>query len=112
MKGILELLLLHGGLLVCAWIGCWIATRGIRRPAKFGWTFARGILGGAIGGLFDPLHFIGVCFALLGGLADWGPMAGVRTLLFFAGEGALLSLPLAILIARRKRREQQIPPIS
>ena len=117
LKGLLNydpriLASLYGSLALCAWIGCWIATRGIRRPARFGWTFARGILGGAIGGLFDPLHFIGVCFALLGGLADWGPTAGVKTLLVFVGEGALLSLPLAILIARRKGREPQVGPQS
>jgi hypothetical protein len=67
-----NIVMLHGGLLLCALIGCWIATRGIRRPSKFAWTFARGILGGAIGGLFDPLHFIGLGFLALGGLADRG----------------------------------------
>jgi len=98
------IVMLHGGLFVCAWIGCWIATR--TRTATFGWTIARGVIGGAIAGLFDPIHFVGLGFLLLGGLADRGPWFVVQSFLFSLGEGALLSLPLAIMIAVRRRRQQ------
>lgn len=99
---------IHIPLFVCAWIGCWIATMGMRRPSKFGRTLARGMLGGAVGGLFNPLLFVMYANGLIvGRMQDRVQMLGVLPLLL--AEGAVLSLPLAILIAGRKRRD---PPIE
>lgn len=98
------ILLLHIPLFVCAWMGCWIATMGTRRPSKFVRTLARGILGGAVGGLFSPWIFLSFAAGLTV-QGKQGRVSVLEALLPVLAEGAVLCLPLAIKIAVRKRRE-------
>jgi hypothetical protein len=93
---------LFGNVLVFAWIGCWLATRGMSRPARFRQTLARGLLGGAAGGLLNPLHIVLVVYALSRGGATLIQLAGFA--LAQLAEGCVLSLPLAIFMAVRKGR--------
>jgi hypothetical protein len=102
------LLGVHFPLFVCAWIGCWLATMGAKRPSKFARTLARGMLGGAVGGFLNPMLFMMYVTTLMPGPYR-NRMQALEALPLLLAEGAVLSLPLAVLIALRKRRE---PPIK
>ena len=104
---------IHIPLFVCSWIGCWIATMGAKRPSKFGRTLARGVVGGAVGGLLNPLGFLMLANGLIVGPTR-NRVQCLEALPILLAEGAVFCLPLAILIARRKRREPAIklqPPM-
>jgi hypothetical protein len=101
------LLGVHLPLFVFAWIGCWIATMWVKRPSKFSRTLARGMLGGAIGGFLNPLLFLMYVNALTPGPYK-NRMQALEALPLLLAEGAILSLPLAVLIARRKQRDSSI----
>ena len=87
---------------VFAWIGCWLATRTMGRPAGLWRVLPRGILGGALGALLNPLHVVLIVYALSrNGITLIQLTASALTHLV---EGAVLSLPLAIFIGVHKAR--------
>ena len=96
-----NIFLLHIPLFVCALIGCWIATMGLSRPSKFGRTLARGTVGGAVGGFLNPMWFL-----MFATSVTVGPnrVQALQAMLPILTAGAVLSFPLSILIAARKRR--------
>ena len=99
---------LHIPLFVFALIGSWVATMGIRRPAEFSRTLARGIAGGAVGGFLNPMLIIMCLNGLIAGSKESRGEALIA-MPFLLVEGAVLSLPLAMLMAVLKERE---PPIE
>ena len=99
---------IHVPLFFCAWIGCWVATFGMRRPSKFLQTLARGMAGGAVGGFLNPMLVLMYVNALIMGPTP-NRVQALQALPLLLAEGAVLSLPFAIFIAIRKRHE---PPVA
>ena len=102
---------IHVPLIVCAQFGCWLATTRAKRPAKFARTLAYGMVGGAVGGFMNPLLFLMYANGLIVG-PQQNRVQALEALPLLLAEGAVFSLPLAVLLAVRKRREPPIKPQS
>ena len=100
--------IIHIPLVVCSWIGCWIATTRVKRPAEFMRTFGWGIAGGAVGGILNPMLLLMYITGLIMG-PNQNRVQGLIALPLLMAEGAVVCLPLAYVIADRKQSE---PPVK
>lgn len=99
-----NIFMIHVPLFICSWIGCAIAATRAKRPAKFTRTLSFGMVGGAIGGFLNPILLIMYLTGLFMGSGHLGDLLLAFPILLT--EGAVLSLPLGVLIAAYKRRER------